>query len=79
MNGKGFGRKLSRPNARYYAGIGLEELRKITKTSVSIAGRRTRDLSPGPPEYEASVNHSTTKCGFKGWVVIVPINIPYIY
>jgi len=37
---------------RYYPGIRLEGLRKTTKTSIRIAGRRGRDLNPGPPEYE---------------------------
>jgi hypothetical protein len=55
INGKGFGRKRYWPNERYYAGIRLEELRKTTKTSISIAGRRDRDLKLGPPEYEAGV------------------------
>jgi hypothetical protein len=43
---------------RYYPGIRLEELRKTTKTSIRIAGRQSRDLNPGPSEYEAGVNHT---------------------
>jgi hypothetical protein len=54
MNWKGYGRKQSWPNLRYYPGICLEGLTKTTKTSVRIAGLqnkiRTQDL---PPEYEA--------------------------
>jgi hypothetical protein len=39
MNWKGFGRKHSWPNLRYYPGIFLEELRKaMFKTLVRIAG-----------------------------------------
>jgi hypothetical protein len=33
-------RKWSWPNLRYYTGISLEELRRSTKISVSIAGIR---------------------------------------
>jgi hypothetical protein len=41
MNWKGFGRKQFLPNLRYYPGIFLERLRKITKgTSVRIADSR---------------------------------------
>jgi hypothetical protein len=40
---------------RYYPGIRLDGLRKTTKTSIRIGGRRGRDLNPGPPEYEAGV------------------------
>jgi hypothetical protein len=38
MNWKGYGRKRSQPNLRYYPGICLEELRKTIKASVRIAG-----------------------------------------
>jgi hypothetical protein len=41
------------PNSRYYSGICLERLRKITKTSVWIACLRVEIT--GPPEYEAGV------------------------
>jgi len=61
MNWKVFGRKRSWPILRYYPGIRLEGLRKTTKTSIRIAGRRGRDSNPGPPEYEAGV--LTTKFG----------------
>jgi hypothetical protein len=40
---------------KYYPGIRLEGLRRTTKTSIRIAGRRGRDMNPGPPEYEAGV------------------------
>jgi hypothetical protein len=36
-NWKGFGRKWSWPNLRYYPGIHLEGLRKTTENSVRIA------------------------------------------
>jgi hypothetical protein len=35
MNGKGFGRKQSWPNLRYYASICLEGVRKTTKKTKS--------------------------------------------
>jgi hypothetical protein len=41
---------------RYYPCILLEGLSKTTKTSVRIAGHRSRDLNPAPPEYEARVS-----------------------
>jgi hypothetical protein len=37
MNWKGSGRKQSWPNLRYYPAISLEELKKTTKASLSIA------------------------------------------
>jgi hypothetical protein len=43
-----FGRKRLWPNLRYYAGIYLEIQNKTKKTSISIAGRRHRDLNAGP-------------------------------
>jgi hypothetical protein len=52
INWKGFGRKRSWPVLRYYPGIRLEGPRKTSKPSIRIAGRRGRDLNPGPPEYE---------------------------
>jgi hypothetical protein len=55
MNWKGFSRKISWPNLRYYPGICLEGLKKRRKTSIRITGRRSRDLNPGPPEYDAGV------------------------
>jgi hypothetical protein len=42
--------------SRYYPGIRMEGLKKTTKThSISIAGRRDRNLKPGPPKYEEGV------------------------
>lgn len=46
MNWKGSGRKQSWPNLRYYPGICLEELRKITRTWVRIVGV-TADIVTG--------------------------------
>jgi hypothetical protein len=37
MNWKGYGRKWSEPNLKYYPSICLEELKKVLKTSVRIA------------------------------------------
>jgi hypothetical protein len=45
----GSGRGLS---LRYYPCIRLQGLRKTTKTSISITGRRHRKSNPGPPGYE---------------------------
>jgi hypothetical protein len=56
MNWKGFVTKRSWPNFRYYLGISLEGLRKTTKTLIRIAGRRFRDLNPGPHEYRSRVS-----------------------
>jgi hypothetical protein len=44
---------------RYNPGIRLDGLKKTTKTSVTIVGRR--DLNPGPPEYEAGVLTTGTR------------------
>jgi hypothetical protein len=51
MNWKGYGRKQSWPNLRYYPSICLEGPRKTTKKPQSgqLVSR------PGPPEYEAGV------------------------
>jgi hypothetical protein len=61
LTGKGFGRKRSWPDLRYYAGVSLEGLSK-TKNSVSQHWR-----SPGPVfesgtsrKRSRSVNHFTT-------------------
>jgi hypothetical protein len=51
MNCKASGRKLLWPNLRYAPGIFLEGLRSITK----ISEYPSRDLNPGPHEYEAGV------------------------
>jgi hypothetical protein len=40
---------------RYYPGIRLEGLRKTTKSFGQDSRFPSRDLSPGPPEYEARV------------------------
>jgi hypothetical protein len=42
MNWKGYGRKQSQPNLRYYPGICLEGLRKTRKTSVRIANLQAK-------------------------------------
>jgi hypothetical protein len=46
---------------RYYPGIRLAGLLKTTK-SLNKAGRRGRDLNPGPPEYEAGVLDTLPRC-----------------
>jgi hypothetical protein len=38
----------------------LSRLRKITKTSIRIAGRRGRKSKPGPPEYLAGLLTTST-------------------
>jgi hypothetical protein len=55
MNLKGFGRKPSWPNLRYYPGIRVVRLRKTTKPMSQGSRSPGRDLNPGPPEYEAVV------------------------
>jgi hypothetical protein len=45
MNWKGYGRKQSWPNLRYFPNIFLEGLRKLQKTSVRIAGLWAEILS----------------------------------
>jgi hypothetical protein len=61
MNLKGFGRKRSWPNLRYYPGIRLKRVRKTSKTSIKIAGHRSRDLNPEPSEYEAGMLTTRTE------------------
>jgi hypothetical protein len=55
MSWKGFGRKWSRPNCRYYTGIRLEGLRKNHEKLSQDSRSPGRDLNPEPPEYEAGV------------------------
>jgi hypothetical protein len=45
MNGKGFSRKRSWPNLRYYAGIRLQKLKKTTKILITVAGAETGTLN----------------------------------
>jgi hypothetical protein len=52
MSWKICGRKWPWPNIRYYLGIRLERLRKITR-NLRISPRR--NLNPGPTEYEAGM------------------------
>jgi hypothetical protein len=76
MNWKGFGRKLSWCNRRYYPGICLEGLRKTTKNLSQDSQSLGQDLNPGPPKYNAGVlttqpRHSTSVCHSSGgmcWV-----------
>jgi hypothetical protein len=49
MDWKGFGRKRSWPNSRYYPGICLEGVRKTTKTSIRTARSPGRDFNRGTP------------------------------
>jgi hypothetical protein len=52
MNCKGFGRKLSWSNLRYYRGVFLEVLKKtISQNSRHLF----QDLKLGPTEYEAGI------------------------
>jgi hypothetical protein len=61
MNFKGYERKWSWPNLRYYAGISLGRLRRTTKNLSKGILSLGRDLNPGPAEYETGMfNHSTT-------------------
>jgi hypothetical protein len=47
---------------RYYAGIRLEGLRKTTKTSLNIAGRRGRESNPGHSEYDVGLLTTRPQC-----------------
>jgi hypothetical protein len=60
MNCKGRGRKLSWSHLRYYPGIYLEGLRKITKNLSHNSRSPGRDLKPSPSEYNAGVLPTTT-------------------
>jgi hypothetical protein len=62
MNWKGFGRKLSWRNLRYYPGIRLEGLTKTKKISIRIGGRRGRESNLGPPEYHVGVLTTRPRC-----------------
>jgi hypothetical protein len=53
MNLKGYGRKRSWPNLKYYPGISLEGLRKTTENLSQDNLSPGRDLNSGPLEYEA--------------------------
>jgi hypothetical protein len=55
MKWKGWERKLSWPNLKYYPGICLEGLRKTTKNIGQDSRSPGPDLNSGPPEYEAGV------------------------
>jgi hypothetical protein len=55
MKWKGCGRKRSRSHLRYYPGICLEGLRKITKILSQDSLSKGRDLNSGPPECEVEV------------------------
>jgi hypothetical protein len=55
MNCKGFERKRAWSNLRYYPGIRLEGLRKITKNLNTDSWSSGQHLNPVPPEYEAGV------------------------
>jgi hypothetical protein len=54
MQWKGFGKR-SWPNLRYYPRIRLEGLRKTTKTLSQDSRSQIRNLTPGPPKYEAGL------------------------
>jgi hypothetical protein len=54
-NWKGFGGKWSRPNFKVLSQHSLEGLRKTTKTSIRIAGRRGGESNTGPLEYEVGM------------------------
>jgi hypothetical protein len=59
MNCKGFGKKRTWPNLRYYPGICLEGLRKPWKTSVMITGLQPEILIGTSWIQSSSVNPST--------------------
>jgi hypothetical protein len=51
-NSKGYGRKRSWSNLRYYPGLCLEGLRKITKSLSQNIRSSDRDLKTGLPDNE---------------------------
>jgi hypothetical protein len=53
MTWKGFGRKQSWPNLRYYPGIYLEGLRKTMKNLSHYSQSSGQDLNLAPPKNEA--------------------------
>jgi hypothetical protein len=55
MKCKDCGWKRSWPDLKYFAGICLENLKKITKALSEDSRSLDRDLNPGPNEYEKRV------------------------
>jgi hypothetical protein len=55
MNWKGYERKRSWRNLRYYPSICPQGLRRTTKGLGQDSRSAGQDLNPGPPEYEAGV------------------------
>jgi hypothetical protein len=55
MNWNEYGRKRSWPNLRYYLGICLEGLRKVSKNLSYDIRSAGRHLNLGLPKYEAGV------------------------
>jgi hypothetical protein len=55
MNLKGFGRKWSWPNLRYYPDIYLEGFRKTMENLSQDSQFSGQDLNPGPPQYEVGM------------------------
>jgi hypothetical protein len=62
-NWKGYGKKRSWNDLRYYTGICLEELRATTKISSDNSRCSVWDLNPRLPEYEADDTHWIAKFG----------------
>jgi hypothetical protein len=75
MNWKGYGRKRSWPDWRYYPGICLERLRKTTKNLSQDIPSMGRDLNAGPPEYEVGVLTNRPRLSVHGSFVVLRQNL----
>jgi hypothetical protein len=59
---KGFGRKRSWPNEKYYLRIRLGVLRKTAKPVIQDSQSLSRDSDPGPPEHETGLIITRSWC-----------------
>jgi hypothetical protein len=78
MNWKGFERKRSWPNLRLYPGIFLEGLRKTMKNLRQDIRSPSRDLSPGPPEYEVRVLTARPRLSIPRFQVLIESFMTYV-
>jgi hypothetical protein len=68
MNLKGYGRKQSSPNLRYYPGFCLMDVKKTTKRLSNDSQSLSQDRNRGPPEYKALGRHCHTSSWHSSWV-----------
>jgi hypothetical protein len=62
MKWKGYGRKWTWPNLRYFPGVCMERMREITKNLSQDSRSPGEDLNPGPHKYEKGVVTVQTQC-----------------